>query len=138
MEYGLDGYCGLYCGSCPHLLNAKAGIASNACFGCKSGQAAEWCRTCALKKCARDKGVAFCYECLEYPCPDLEGFKASAEYPYHREIYDYMDIIRNEGKDVWLEKMKVRWSCPGCGREASWWDMSCRRCGTALDGYVKP
>jgi hypothetical protein len=138
MDYSLDGYCGLYCGACPKFLESKTGTEPNPCRGCKSGTISGWCLTCNLKACARGKGLDFCYACADYPCKDLEGFKTSAEYQYHQEVYDYMKIIREEGKSAWLEKMKSRWSCPACGREASWWDTSCKKCGTGLNGYIKP
>ncbi len=137
-EFILDGYCGLYCGACPALLETKAGAAQTACRGCRSDQNPEWCRTCGLKACARGKNVEFCFACPEYPCADLEEFKTSAEYPYHSEVYGYMETIREEGKPAWLKNMKARWSCPACGREASWWDTACPDCGAKLNGYEKP
>jgi hypothetical protein len=138
MDYSLDGYCGLYCGACPNLLGTKAGTVPNACCGCKTDRTAEWCSTCRIKECARGKGLEFCDACAEYPCKDLEEFKTSAAYPYHQEVYGYMKIIREKGKAAWLETMKVRWSCPGCRREASWWDRTCKSCGAELNGYPKP
>jgi hypothetical protein len=137
-EYSLDGYCGLYCGACPMFLETKAGSDQNRCQGCKSGIGSGWCLTCNLKACARGKGLEFCYACADYPCENLEAFETSADYPYHREVYDYMKTIEKEGKAAWLEKMRVRWSCPACGKEASWWDLSCGNCGAELHGYTKP
>jgi predicted amidophosphoribosyltransferase len=49
-----------------------------------------------------------------------------------------MKIIEKEGKAIWLERMKDRWSCPACRMEASWWDRSCKNCGAVLRGYKKP
>lgn len=138
-----DGYCGLYCGSCPQYLATKAGTAVElgleACQGCKSDVvAADWCAICAHKECARDKGLDFCFECTDYPCPDLEDMRNAQEWPYHTEIYDYMATIKEQGKEAWLCQMKKRWSCPSCGTEATWWDLSCQDCGTPLKGYQKP
>jgi hypothetical protein len=138
MEFQLDGYCGLYCGACPMLLATKAGTAEHPCCGCKTDRNPEWCAECGLKACARRKGVEYCSACAEFPCADLEAFKTSAEYPYHSEVYDYLKVIAAEGKPAWLEKMKVRWSCPSCGREAGWWDLACGTCGAELNGYPKP
>jgi hypothetical protein len=138
MEFRLDGYCGLYCGACPNLLETKAGTAQIACLGCKTDQSPEWCRSCALKACARRRGLEFCSACPDYPCRELEEFAGSAEYPYHREIHEYMKIIDQAGQAAWLQKMKARWSCPACGREASWWNTACKNCGAALGGYSKP
>ena len=139
MKYVLDGYCGLYCGACPNLLGAKAGAEQDTCFGCKSPAVSSgWCAICDLKACARAKGWDFCYQCADYPCPKLEAFKNSQEYPYHQEVYDYMAVIAQEGVESWLEKMKIRWACPECQQEASWWDLTCQHCGQKLNGYKKP
>src|SRR4030042_6982501 len=135
MEYSLDGYCGLYCGACPKCLGSKAGTETNPCLGGKSDTISGWCLTCNLKACARGKGLDFCHACADYPCKDLEGFKTSVEYPYHSEVYDYMKVIELEGKPAWLEKMKVRWSCPECLQEASWWELKCNQCGAGMNGY---
>jgi len=40
MEFVLQGYCGLYCGACPIMLNTKAGAGTEQCYGCKSEQPA--------------------------------------------------------------------------------------------------
>jgi hypothetical protein len=137
-DYSLDGFCGLYCGACPKFLASRSETEPEPCRGCKSGTISGWCLECDLKACARGKGFEFCYACADYPCEKLEQFKTSADYPYHREVYDYMKVIAGEGKAVWLKNMKTRWSCPSCQREASWWDLACKNCGTKLDGYSKP
>ncbi len=138
-----DGYCGLYCGSCASYLATKRGELGKrpheeSCRGCKSDTLGTWCAQCPLKACARQKGLEFCIQCKEFPCAQLEGFKNDPNYPYHGEVYDSMAIFAKEGKDRWLSEMKKRWSCPQCGREASWWDMTCGECGRALKGYGKP
>jgi hypothetical protein len=138
-----DGYCGLYCGACPRYLATKAGnaieLGMQPCQGCRSDGVGEgWCEICSYKACAKEKGLEFCYECAEYPCKDLEGFKTDSACPYHCEIYGYMDTIKEVGKEAWLAQMKERWGCPSCGREATWWDLACAGCGTELRGYEKP
>ena len=138
MDYSADGYCGLYCGACPMFLGSRAGAEKNPCLGCKSRTVSGWCLTCDIKACARNKGLEFCYPCEKYPCEKMEGFKNAKEYPYHQEVYDYLETIKKEGKAAWLASMRTRWSCPSCHREASWWDLSCKNCGSKLDGYSKP
>jgi hypothetical protein len=139
MTYVLDGYCGLYCGACPDLLDTQAGKAKHACRGCKSSvNNPEWCAICDIKSCAREKKIAFCYQCDEYPCEKITSFIEDAHYPYHREVTEYMKIIEREGKQGWLEKMKVRWSCGACRQPVSWWQQACPHCGGKVDGYEKP
>jgi hypothetical protein len=139
MEFILEGYCGLYCGACPDLLETKAGTAQNKCCGCKSKiNNPGWCSKCNLKACAKDKKIEFCFQCNEYPCEKLKYFINDINYPYHKEVPHYMKMIEKEGKDIWLEKMKRRWSCPKCNTSISWWQQSCPGCGEKINGYQKP
>ena len=144
-EHGFipEGYCGLYCPSCPHYMMTEkdpdAPRVNETCRGCKSGVCClSWCDHCTLKACARSKGVEFCFQCTEYPCPDLDAFKNDARYPYHSEVYDYLEMIKRDGKGAWLSRMKQRWSCPECGAAYSWWTRRCPRCGKPVNGFEQP
>ena len=126
-----DAYCGLYCASCPSY--------DSSCSGCKSGNVREgWCSRCTIKACARAKGVEFCIECAEYPCEKLVKFRDDPEYPYHGEIGEYQAFIASQGEEKWLEEMKKRWSCPGCGTPFNWWTLICGKCGYQVNGYKVP
>jgi hypothetical protein len=150
MDFKPDAYCGLYCASCTVFMATKnntidklaeewqADVNDIACHGCKSQKVAKFCRTCALKTCARAKGVDFCIECNDFPCQPLEDFKSSSKYPYHSEVYDYLNIIKDHGVQHWLGEMKKRWSCSQCGREHDWFTLECPGCGHKLNAYVKP
>lgn len=139
-----DGFCGLFCASCPNYMASEKGdpkaVGASLCHGCKSDKKDPdlWCANCTLKACALEKGVSFCYECDEFPCNQLEGFKNDPNFPYHLEVYDYMQMIKTEGKDKWLKEMKKRWSCPSCGTAFDWWTTTCTKCGGKTDGYVNP
>jgi hypothetical protein len=139
MEFILDGYCGSYCGACQDLLDTKNGIAQNKCCGCKSKiNHPGWCSKCNLKECARKRKIEYCYQCNDYPCNNLISFMEDPNYPYHKEVIEYMKIIEREGKDIWLEKMKNRWSCPKCKKTVSWWEQTCKECGEKTNSYTKP
>lgn len=134
-----DAYCGLYCKACPVYQATERGESEILCKGCKSDTVTgEWCKTCNLKKCAREKGLEFCYLCHEYPCEDLENFKNDPQYPYHSEVYDYMATIKQEGKEAWLKEMEKRWSCPSCSTRFDWWTQKCTKCGEKTNGYAQP
>ncbi|MBN2176702.1 MAG: DUF3795 domain-containing protein [Demequinaceae bacterium] len=142
MAFFPDGYCGLYCGSCPDFLATKTGNThdpeTSSCQGCKSGVTAPWCTDCALKTCAQKRAVEFCSECPDFPCPEYQDFIDHAKDPYVVEIGEYLATIKEAGKEEWLTRMKRRWSCPSCETDATWWDLSCTGCGTPLNGYEKP
>lgn len=136
MEYVLDGYCGLFCGACPVMLETKAGKAENPCHGCKSEQVAGFCASCGIKACARSRGVEFCFECAELQsCKRLSDFMQQTDYPYHQAILKNLDVIRQQGIGKWLEMQDNRWRCGSCNNSHSWWDETCPQCGQAVDSY---
>ena len=136
MEYRLDGYCGLYCGACPMMLETKAGKASEECHGCKSEQAAGHCQVCDIKACASQKGFEFCYECSEMEiCTYLQSFIVDERYPYHQAVYKNFNTIKKVGVHQWLDLQKVRWQCPNCGSPFSWWDETCPHCAKPVKNY---
>jgi hypothetical protein len=136
MDFVLDGYCGLYCGACPVMLEAKAGKAANPCYGCKSERPAGHCVTCAIKACAREKGYAFCDECAELStCEKMQAFMVDPQWPYHQGVLKNMETIRRDGLAQWLEVQDRRWRCPSCGASHSWWDETCPQCRQAVANY---
>jgi hypothetical protein len=149
-EFYPDGFCGLYCASCAVYIatktNTREKLAKESgipydqtiCYGCKSDINPKWCVECKLKLCAKEKKVDFCFQCDEYPCKNLEDFKNDPKYPYHCEIYEYMETIKKEGKEKWLKKMRSRWTCADCNKPSSWFETSCSQCGLPLKGYKKP
>ena len=98
-------YCGLVCASCPiHLATLESDNAEQArmraeivrlcqehygvaytredigdCDGCRSegGRLFSSSRDCTIRNCARQKGLANCAHCDEYPCAKLEAFFAT-------------------------------------------------------------
>jgi len=150
MEFRCDAYCGLYCGACTVFMATKSNTIDKLagewqkdvddliCYGCKSQKVAKFCRTCSLKACSAKKGLEFCIYCDEFPCQPLEDFKNNTQYPYHSEVYDYLNTIKEHGAERWLEDMKTRWSCSQCGREHDWFTLECPACGHKLNAYQKP
>lgn len=136
MEYRMDGYCGLYCGACPNMLETQTGKATDECHGCKSEQVASHCQVCAIKICATEKGYGFCYECSELAtCVHMQSFIHDERYPYHQPVQKNFDGIQKLGINQWADVQKVRWQCPTCGSSFSWWDEICPQCTNPVDSY---
>ncbi|MBM4236907.1 MAG: DUF3795 domain-containing protein, partial [Euryarchaeota archaeon] len=121
----LAGYCGLYCGNCDvfraweerdaEFLKSEAEedhipVEEVKCEGCKSDEVMYWCRKCEIKRCASEKGIDFCCECLEFPCALILRFQRSQ--PHHGPVLANMRAIEDEGIDVWLNNQNTRWRCP--------------------------
>ena len=136
MDYVLHGYCGLYCGACPNLLNTRAGVGAEPCHGCKSEQPAGYCASCGMRACAQGKGHEFCSECPEFnTCGMLQDFLKNSNWPCEQIVSNNLELIRQKGLSKWLEMQERRWSCSSCGAPHSWWDETCPRCGRVVASY---
>lgn len=146
----LAAVCGLFCPSCtlfigttedPERLKLIAlrvhrSIDELRCKGCHSEKRSYYCESCRMKKCAAQKGVAFCGECGEYPCRDLSVFQA--EMPHRIELWKSQERIREAGYETWYAEMVEHYSCPSCRTLNSAYDLKCRKCGaTPGSAYVK-
>jgi hypothetical protein len=101
--------CGLICSECPAYIatqkNDDALRAETArkwsemfksdikptdinCDGCPgdSGRLFNYCSTCAIRKCAREKKLATCASCPEYSCQKLDEFLA--QVPEARKVLE--------------------------------------------------
>lgn len=149
-EFVYDAYCGLNCGACRTLIaneekderwlvnaaekrNRK--LEEMRCHGCKTDVTAVFCTNCGMRMCAREKGLASCSECSDYPCKKIESFR-NDDASHHSAIMKNLDRIREVGKQKWLVEQKERWSCDQCGTRFSWYSEKCSECGAELYNAV--
>ena len=152
-----DTYCGLYCGAC-EIENARtedqqkkviqtfesnlpgwhATLDQMHCSGCKSDDVFVNCAKCPIRRCARERGIEFCYQCSDYPCQTHTFLQAaSGQVPILRHIKAIetnQAYICEHGVDAWLQDQEQRWSCPHCGSPFSWYTDSCGQCMHDLKG----
>jgi predicted esterase len=160
-DFNYDSYCGLYCGGCSIIKAYQSGIkdpfacfwsdeagAELKCHGCKTdtvfGGAAEFggCAKCAIRACAREKGVERCLSCPDFPChnfnPDTEIAKFLFDkLPHMSTIATNLQTIMSKGASGWLEEQVVQWKCPDCQTDYTWYATHCSNCGKDL-GDLKP
>ena len=107
--------CGLDCGQCPAYIatqknddnlraetaknwsaqfNAKISPADINCDGCTSDSKRLFshCAVCEIRKCSREKKLANCAHCPEYPCAKLAAFLANVP-----EAKANLEAIRKKG-----------------------------------------
>jgi hypothetical protein len=130
--------CGLCCDACSifigghedpnrlELLAAQVGwdVEEAHCDGCRSQKRTPYCQACQLCKCAERRGYAFCSECEEYPCADLETFQR--ERPHRAELWENLARIGEIGAEAWLTEVKQRYTCPSCDTLNSAYDLKWR------------
>lgn len=153
-DYNYESYCGMYCGACSIMKAYQTGIkdpfaefwvksgAELKCHGCKSEVVFEGCAefggcaTCAMRTCAREKGVERCLSCPEFPCAmysNSEIAQIMAEkLPHLTTIGINMQTILSRGPEAFLKEQEEQWKCPDCGTEYTWFAVNCSQCGKDL------
>lgn len=138
----LAAVCGLFCPACtiyigtsedPERLKVIARrtgrtVEELQCHGCRTEKRCFYCTSvCTMAKCAADKGVDFCGQCLEHPCDDLKTFQAAM--PHRIELGRWQERIKEAGYETWYEEMVKHFSCRACRTINSAYDLKCRKCG---------
>ncbi|OQA33314.1 MAG: hypothetical protein BWY57_01316 [Betaproteobacteria bacterium ADurb.Bin341] len=112
--------CGLDCFNCElfeanltdefaEKVHAKLGIPKNevACKGCRQQDGKHFhlpAEGCATLDCVKARGVAFCYDCADFPCAFLAPTAdKAAQYPHNMKVYNLCRIKR-VGLDRWIEE----------------------------------
>jgi hypothetical protein len=118
--------CGMNCMVCyVHLKDKKP------CDGCLGDDARkpERCRSCAIKDCARGKGLAYCHECCDFPCKRIKSLDKSYRERYAASLVENGATLRAGGIEAFQESERRRWSCGACGGVISLHDGKCSECG---------
>lgn len=121
MHRALQGRCGLFCGDCEiyiaystndkktqgkiareyNQLKGKSVTPEQVkCLGCKSTTPSIWRNRCQIRLCAEERGVEFCYQCLDYPCNEIQKFLEK-----HPQARENLRTISKIGPDAWLSMM---------------------------------
>ena len=123
----LAGICGLFCGTCPSFPEE--------CEGCLSGKVAEKCLDCRMgfRKCAGEKGVTRCYECLDFPCKRLEDFipiHVVNGIVHHENVIKDLFLMKEIGVQHWVDKQTEEHTCTVCGQLIPWPETNTHPCRT--------
>jgi hypothetical protein len=116
--------CGLDCFNCPTYERnitaegkkfvsdfLKIPIEEAPCKGCRGENGN--CKfapnnECATWNCVQEKGVKYCFECMEFPCKLLMPTQKGAQYPHNMKVYNLCRMKLN-GIENWIEEsMEIR------------------------------
>ena len=135
--------CGLFCPSCiayiathshPERLDAVAQMFRLSrddviCDGCGSSRVSYYCRTCAIKSCAQQKGlISSCAECEQVPCGKITDFHASGR-PHRLEVLSSLQYWEQNGFESWARRQEADYRCSECGALCSAYSLKCPVCG---------
>jgi len=137
----LLGICGVYCGACTTYRayndkdqtlidwGVKMGMPRDEiyCRGCTSDLVNEWCSKCDFRKCVKEKGIAYCFECKDFPCKKLVDF--SKTRPHRTLGLRNLKQLKETSIKEWLKQQAKRWTCSICGKKLHWYSEKCPDCG---------
>ena len=91
--------CGLNCLLCTMHLGGY-------CPGCGGGAGNQ---SCAKARCSlQHRGIQFCWECPEYPCPHYEGFDVADSFVPHSSRQQNIDEFRQLGLKDYLSNLEEK------------------------------
>lgn len=118
--------CGMDCLICyAHLKKKKP------CRGCllDDTDKPERCRSCRIKSCARERGLAYCHQCPDYPCRAIRTLDKSYRQRYQTSLIENGRTVAATGLAAFFTAERTRWSCQECGGVVSLHDRECSECG---------
>jgi len=63
------------------------------CKGCREQGGCSFFRNCETLACVTDKGIDFCFECPDFPCPRLQPARDRADkLPHNYKVYNLCRI----------------------------------------------
>ncbi|AEE17969.1 DUF3795 domain-containing protein [Treponema brennaborense] len=68
----IESRCGIRCSECGYKEQVR-------CAGCTAIRKPFWGESCPVKTCCERKQLAYCGECAEFPCAQLNSFAYDAE-----------------------------------------------------------
>lgn len=97
--------CGLNCCLCPRYRTTG----SSRCPGCGGEDFYEKHPTCGVISCSqRHGGVAYCFECNEYPCARFTGQNDKDSFISYRNVPMDMDAAKDGGLENYLDQLSKK------------------------------
>lgn len=117
--------CGMNCKVCYKHCYHK-----HPCAGCLNNDKGkpEHCRKCNIKDCVKVKMVAYCYECLDYPCKLIKNLEKSYHKRYQASLMENSEIVKKMGSKTFMKIQKEKYTCPECQGIISIHDRECSEC----------
>lgn len=122
--------CGMNCLVCyVHLKDSKP------CPGCfnTDKNKPERCNKCRIKECALEKGLAFCYECMDFPCKQIKNLENSYSKRYNTSLIENSKKVQKDGICMFMTSEREKWMCKHCSGVISLHDKECSNCKTKIE-----
>ena len=109
MEYKTRTYpqfaaCGLNCGLCPRYYTSGP----SRCPGCAGEGFSEVHPPCGVLSCCQRKGLEYCFECDEFPCPKYDGVDLSDSFITHKNQFRDMSKAKQIGIEAYEAELNEK------------------------------
>lgn len=123
--------CGMNCSLCSRYLAYVNGLKRSSCAGCRTGN-----RKCTylFAKCTginndvRTKDAAFCSECEQYPCAQIDRIEKRYDTNYGMSMKENLEAIKKKGVAKFIDRQYRKYRCPACGGWTSIHNGKCFHC----------
>jgi hypothetical protein len=124
--------CGMNCAICSRYLSFVNNLKRSECVGCRPRN--EPCEY-LFKKCTginhtSEDNVAFCYECDQYPCKQINRMDDRYRENYGMSVKDNLGHINQMGIEDFIEEQYRIHRCPKCNGLVSIHNRKCFVCDT--------
>ncbi len=117
--------CGLDCFNCPMYLanedmTLRASVSERLhlpletakCEGCRNARGTISVlgdsKPCEVFRCTSEKGIAYCYECADFPCDHLHPYADQASIRPHNTKLFNLCLIKKMGIDQWAKDKALK------------------------------
>ncbi len=124
--------CGMNCAICSRYLSYINNLKRSQCVGCRpQNKRCEY----LFKKCtginhAAKSDAAFCFECDQYPCQQIERIDNRYRKNYNMSMKDNLQSIKEKGISQFLKEQYQKYRCSKCGGLISIHNRKCFTCDT--------
>lgn len=122
--------CGMDCSVCSSYLRK-----SNPCPGCLSDADNKplHCLNCSKKRCAKEKGVTYCYQCSEFPCVMIKLLDRKYQNKYNVSLIANSQMVKTTGLESFYQLQKEKYTCKICIGVIDMHNMVCSECNDKKD-----
>jgi len=124
--------CGMNCAICSRYLSYVNELKHSQCIGCRPRN-----KRCAhlFKKCTGINNIAhgnaaFCFECDQYPCKQIDRIDKRYRNNYKMSMKDNLEYIKKMGINKFIKEQYKKYHCVKCGGLISTHNGKCFKCET--------
>jgi hypothetical protein len=124
--------CGMNCAVCSRYLSHIHNLKRRQCIGCRprNERCAYLFGKCKGMNHTAKGDAAFCFECADYPCAQINRVDDRYRKNYHMSLKENLAFIKSKGIGKFIEEQYKKYRCSRCGGLISIHNRKCFHCDT--------